>query len=283
MRLITHKTTQKQIDDFIRKPTHAVALVGGRGLGKKTLARYVCEQLLGKTITKNTREVFTVTPNTSGSIGIETVREIVSFLKLKTIGHSNVQRIITIEDADSLTPEAQNALLKTLEEPASDAVIILTVSDKNSLLPTINSRLKHIIVTTPSKNEIIDFFTAQYDRAAIERNWLISNGRTGLLSSLLTNHDHALLPHIEQAKAILKASRYNKLKSIETLVRQNVELLLEALYIVSSAGFYQAVRKQDAVKQQKWHTIRITVFNTQQRLKYNANSKLLLCNLMLEL
>ena len=49
-------------------------------------------------------------------------------------------KIFIVRDAEALVPQAQNALLKTLEDPPSDTVVILTVSRRNSLLPTILSR-----------------------------------------------------------------------------------------------------------------------------------------------
>lgn len=283
MTLVTHKSTKQQIDNFITNPSHAIALVGSKGVGKKALAIYISERLLGKKISENTSELFITSSGSTGSISIENVREIVSFLKLKAPGQSNIKRIVIIENAHFLTIEAQNALLKTLEEPANDAVIILTTTNKNSLLATINSRVKHISIATPLKKDVIDFFSDQHDLQDVEKNWLISNGRVGLLHSLLTEQEHGLLPYIQEAKSILSSDIYGKLSSIERLTKQDVNLLLEALFIVSSAGFYQATNKREVTLEKKWHQIRSTVFKAQNSLNYNVNSKLLLCNLMLEL
>ncbi len=84
------------------------------------------------------------------SIGIEEIRKIISFLSRKpTQGDRN---IVAIEQAEKLTIPAQNALLKTLEEPPGNSNIYLITSFPNLLLPTILSRC-HLIHKAP-KSEI---------------------------------------------------------------------------------------------------------------------------------
>lgn len=79
---------------------------------------------------------------TSQSIGIETVKLIQKKLYFKPIKSTN--KLIVIEDAQLLTPEAQNALLKVLEEPPANTFIILGSESKEMLLPTILSRCQII-------------------------------------------------------------------------------------------------------------------------------------------
>lgn len=76
------------------------------------------------------------------SIGIETVKQIQKKLFLKPL--KSAQKLIVIEDAQLLTPEAQNALLKVLEEPPANTYIILGTETKEALLPTILSRCQLI-------------------------------------------------------------------------------------------------------------------------------------------
>jgi DNA polymerase III delta prime subunit len=72
------------------------------------------------------------------SIGIEEVKAVGQFLQTKPISHR--VKIALISDANSLTIEAQNSLLKTLEEHTNNSIIILEDSYINFLLPTIISR-----------------------------------------------------------------------------------------------------------------------------------------------
>ena len=75
---------------------------------------------------------------TEGSIGIEDVRNLQKQIMLKPMHGEN--KAIIIKNAHMLTTEAQNALLKTLEEPPLHTYIYLTAENTNNLLPTILSR-----------------------------------------------------------------------------------------------------------------------------------------------
>lgn len=72
------------------------------------------------------------------TVGIEKAREIKKFFSIK--GEKKKKRIVLIENGEGLTLEAQNGLLKTLEELSKDQVVIIIVSKKNILLPTVISR-----------------------------------------------------------------------------------------------------------------------------------------------
>jgi DNA polymerase III delta prime subunit len=61
-----------------------------------------------------------------------------------------LKRIVWIEEANLLTPPAQNALLKMLEEPPVDTTFYLTCTAATSLLPTIRSRCTIVIISEPS-------------------------------------------------------------------------------------------------------------------------------------
>ena len=81
--------------------------------------------------------LMTLTPQPSH--GIESIREIIHYLTLQTAG-TNENRGVIINDAHLMTEPAQNAFLKTLEEPPKDTIIILTAPREELLLPTILSR-----------------------------------------------------------------------------------------------------------------------------------------------
>lgn len=76
--------------------------------------------------------------NTSASIGIKKIRDLKSWAKMKPF--QTTLKVVLIKQAQNLTVEAQNAMLKILEEPPRATVIVLTVNDTKNLLPTIISR-----------------------------------------------------------------------------------------------------------------------------------------------
>jgi len=83
-------------------------------------------------------DVLIVEPGESGSIKIDQVREIVDRAAYRPF--EGRRRVVIVDEADALVPAAQNALLKTLEEPPPSSVFILVTSRPDMLLPTVRSR-----------------------------------------------------------------------------------------------------------------------------------------------
>lgn len=78
------------------------------------------------------------------SIGISQTKEVITYLQEKPFYYD--QKVVVIQNADKMTTEAQNSLLKLLEEPPSTALIILNTKTENDLLPTVLSRCKKVII-----------------------------------------------------------------------------------------------------------------------------------------
>ncbi len=83
-------------------------------------------------------DVLIVEPGDSGSIKIEQVRDVVERAGYRPF--DGRRRVVIVDEADALVPAAQNALLKTLEEPPPSSVFLLITSRPDSLLPTVLSR-----------------------------------------------------------------------------------------------------------------------------------------------
>lgn len=103
-------------------------------------------------------DLFTVDP--APSIGIESVREIQKFLLL--LPYQSQSKVVLINFAQKMTIEAQNALLKSLEEATDSSVVILSASDESQLLKTIISRCVRIFtghnsdVSIHNNNDVFD-------------------------------------------------------------------------------------------------------------------------------
>lgn len=86
------------------------------------------------------------------SVGIEQSRELISRLALRPTRPG--PRIAILREAATMTPEAQNALLKLLEEPPGSAVIILVTDNVGAMLQTVRSRCRHLAFGTLSTAEV---------------------------------------------------------------------------------------------------------------------------------
>ena len=83
-------------------------------------------------------DVLFVSPSENGSIKIEPVRDAID--RAQYARSRGRRRVVIIDDADALITPAQNALLKTLEEPTPSSVFILVTARPDMLLPTVLSR-----------------------------------------------------------------------------------------------------------------------------------------------
>jgi DNA polymerase-3 subunit delta' len=167
--LVLHKTASAQVDAFVAAPAHAVLLGGPAGTGKTHIAATAAAQLLGTTKPglENHGYYRVITPVT-GSISIEQIRDLIGFFRLKVPGQGVIKRVAVIQDADSMGTEAQNALLKLLEEPPADSVLILTSSQPERLLRTIRSRVQLLQLPAPDAAQLqAHFAAAGYTEAAI--------------------------------------------------------------------------------------------------------------------
>ena len=87
-------------------------------------------------------DVQTIAPGESGSIKIEQVREAIAAAAYRPF--EGRRRVFLVEEADALVPAAQNALLKTLEEPRPGSVFILIAAKADTLLATVRSRCSRL-------------------------------------------------------------------------------------------------------------------------------------------
>src|SRR5436190_14454828 len=104
-------------------------------------------------------DVLVVEPGESGSIKIDAVRDLIDRAAYRPF--EGRRRVVIIDGADALVAAAQNALLKTLEEPPSASVFILVTSRPDALLPTVRSRCPELRFRPMSPADIAAALTAR--------------------------------------------------------------------------------------------------------------------------
>lgn len=277
------------IDAFCRAPNHALLISGMPGAGKKTLAREIAAKLLGIDGTKlDAYPYFTeLGGDDLTTISIEDVRSLQEALRLTTPGSASIRRILLVADASRMTKEAQNALLKSLEEPPEDTVIILTTPAYDDLLPTITSRTTRLWVKNPQKAACSEYFEKQgYSRDEIARAYNLSEGGVGLMHALLEEaSDHPLAQSVQQAKAVIGMTRSERLAYIDTAAKDKDALLrlLFAIERVSHAMLLGAAERNDNNQIRRIARIMQHVLNSESALRLNANQKLVLTDLFLNI
>jgi len=268
-------------------PTHGVLLSGPEGSGKAHTARYLASKLLGLNGVEKlaTHPYFKEVSPVNGSLGIDHIRDLQKFLQLKTPGPKGIRRVILVENAHLMTTEAQNALLKSLEEPPEDTVIILTAPATQKLKETIYSRVQQITILPVPKQQALDSLKGDFSEADITKAFMMSSGHAGLLLALLQDTDHQLAQEILRAKEIIGSPRYERLIRIDELAKQKEQLplFLQACKLICSTALHQAAQKQAAPQLKRWHSTLTALYQAEAALPHNPNAKLLLTDLMLSL
>ena len=154
--IIGHEEIIRHLKNAIEagKISHSYIFTGEKGSGKKLLAGTFAATLqceaggtepcqkcdsCKKAMGKNHPDIIMVSHEKPGTITIDEIRDqVIHDVDIRP--YYSPYKIYIIADADMMTPQAQNALLKTIEEPPEYAVIMLLTNNIGGLLPTIQSR-----------------------------------------------------------------------------------------------------------------------------------------------
>lgn len=131
--------------------SHAHLIVGADGIGKSILARKFALKILNKEIDRDYIDIVNYKVN-KNSFGVDDVRAIIDEVMKKP--YEGDKKVIIIHDGNKLTIQAQNALLKTIEEPPKGVYIIILTDSIDVMLDTIKSRCQIYKLTHLSKDEI---------------------------------------------------------------------------------------------------------------------------------
>jgi len=221
-------------------------------------------------------------------IGVDRIRDLKRFMQLRPL--SGGGKVGIIDDAHALTVAAQNALLKTLEEPPARSLLILVAHNPDALLSTVRSRCQYVQFAPLPVDVVVQVLTTKCAVPAAVASELAalsegSPGRALQLRGSLVGEGRARL---QEQLATLGTARYvrvvqlaNELRQPENEAATKIELLLamyrdEARRSVQAGGsdhdLQSILRRADAVHS-AWNTVR----------RGNPNRQLLLEALLLRL
>ncbi len=279
------------LTNYIEKPSNSLLLIGESGSGKTSTINWIAAQILKIDLSELNKFPHILRINPEGerkvlkSISIEQVRRIEHFTsrKISASGNNDISRIIIIDDSDAMSLEAQNAILKALEEPPANTLYLLSAKDPNLLLPTIRSRLFEIRLYNPPRDSLKTLLLSLGARE-IEANKAItiSGGLVGLALSLIRSSDeHLLSTSTQTARTILQGSTYDRMLAVNNLSK-NRELTNSTLIILQQMAVI-SLKTATGRKSQRWQKILEYSFKAQSQLNDKGNIKLILTNLMMKI
>ena len=214
--ILGNEKIRHQLRESITKQSisHAYILAGDKGIGKSKIARefameLICEKHTGcgecpacrQFLADAYPDFFYMNAEGKESIGIDRIREsIVNDVTIRPY-HGKV-KIYVIDEADKMTVGAQNALLKTIEEPPEYVVILLLVRNMSLLLETIRSRCIKLLLSAVSTDRI--------------KGWLVEKGISEEVATMVASYSNGA-PGIAKAMA--------ESEDFAVMYEQNVEFL----------------------------------------------------------
>jgi DNA polymerase-3 subunit delta' len=164
---------------------------------------------------------------TKKSIGIEEVREIGKFLKILPISHS--QKVVIIKESEILTPEAQNSLLKILEEPPEYARIILEAESEVRFLATITSRCQ---VITANENYNDSKNSSKFLEMTLNEKFIWAENTAKLEKDEIIEELNSIFKDIKKSQIKVSTNSLNLLiETIENLSKYNLNTRLALEYL----------------------------------------------------
>lgn len=265
------------------KVSHSYLFVGKSGIGKKMIAKEFAKSILCLGDNKycdncksclefdgqNNPDFFIVEPD-GNTIKIDQIRNMQKGVQEKPI--ISRSKVYIIDNADFMTKEAQNALLKTLEEPPEFVTIILIGENENEFLTTIKSRCMIIHFNSISDSDMEKYLQENYNMNVTSNMLDVFQGSIGKAIELKDKQEEYLI--IEQAiENIEKEDLIDLIKKLDILYTSKDEIfdMLDYINIILLKKSKENVKYTDCIK---------IVENTKRRIDQNANYDMSIDNML---
>lgn len=265
------KILEKAVE--LRKTSHSYIFSGAEGIGKKLIAKGFSKKILCLDDKKDecncksciefdsdNNPDFQLIESEDGKIKIEKIRQMQRKVAEKPIISKN--KVYIINDADTMTTEAQNCLLKTLEEPPEYITIILVCSNDGNLLSTIKSRCTRIQFEPISNNEIKHYIEQQGQQ--ISDNIVeLSQGSIG--KAIHLNEKKEIYENIEKILLNMQTKDLIDIVQMSEIIyksKEEINSILEYINVLLLKLSKQNIKYIKCIE---------TVEETKKRLKANSN------------
>lgn len=158
MAIVGHKREREELSGLLSRDGLSLSFSGKEGTGKKLVALSFLRELLGISESDDIRknpDLFLIEKEDE-MIKADDIRALINFSGIKS--YLGGKKAVLIDNAENMNKNAQNALLKILEEPPKGEFIILITKDFEELLPTIRSRVTNIRFQDLKDKEMREIF-----------------------------------------------------------------------------------------------------------------------------
>lgn len=270
---------------------HSYLFIGEEGIGKSLFATEFAQMVLCEDEEKKPcnhcksciqfmgeshPDLMVIEPEEGKAVKIEQIRFLQEKIAEKPVTSS--KKVYIISNAETMTRESANALLKTLEEPPEYAILILLTSNESKLLTTIKSRCTKIYFEKIPEEKILAYLKEKGLDTGITEN-MLKNSEGSIGKALKIEEEKEQYLQIEQLIQNLHKQDITQIwRQAEVLysAKENSISLLEYMTIV----FYQLLKKKNQLCYER--AIRV-IEKTKQKILANANYDMSIDFLLLRL
>ncbi len=282
--LIGHKQTIKDLKKLADsgRLSHGYLFYGPAMVGKRAVALSFANYLENGEFAppKLLQDCFFAAPE-GGTLGIDKVRELKNFLWQKP--NVSKRRAAIVDQAETMTQEAQNAILRIAEEPPASTVLMLITSDPESILPTLLSRLHKMYFSPVGEEEIEKWLESDLKIKKSEAAKLAKSslGKPGLAHALL--HNERLGDYLKSAEKLLKLPEGKRRDFIKEIIAPedfSFSEFLDAVALVltgDAASESPRLRQGSGGQARLWHKL---LALRQRTANFPLNPRLQLENLL---
>ncbi len=283
--IVGHKKQKEILQKIVKKGNipHALLFSGPDKVGKKTIAISFAQMIFNDELNGNPD--FFLLSSLGQEIKIEEIRQLQERLSFKPYCHQF--KIGIIDDAHLMKKEAQNAFLKTLEEPKGDSILILITPFPFMLLDTIRSRLEEIKFSLVSREDIEEhLLSLGVSLKKAKEIAAISSGQIGKAVDFFNNPEkvevfNQAVKDIEFLSRAEYYQRFNYAKEMSEL--ENIDEIIDIWErVFRRKMIFEAMNNKNSLERTK------EIIKNIERSRYlinstNVSKKLVLENLFLKL
>lgn len=183
MNLLVNPRIESQLASLETSLPHALLLTGERGVGKTSIAKALAGNKLHTLV--EPLSVKGDIDHEKGSIRVEQIRQLYPRASAKSAN----SKVVIIDKADTMSPGAQNAFLKLLEEPPENTCFVLLAEQPSLLLATIHSRVQTLAIPyiTVKQSEALLKDLGVTDPTILRQIIFVAKGRPALLKYYRNN------------------------------------------------------------------------------------------------
>lgn len=288
MNLIGNQKIKDNLENSIQnnKISHSYLFIGTKGVGKILFAREFAKGILCMSDQnkpcRQCQACISFTDNNhpdyyemgleegENSIKIDAIRQMQRKIQEKPI--VSTKKVYVIDCSESMTKEAQNCLLKTLEEPPVFVTIILITNDENKILSTIQSRCVKMHFQNLSQEEMKQYIQNNLEEDFTESMLVACQGSIGKAQQILKNKE--LFQQVEELLQQMNHSSITEIMLKAEILYKNKENIQELLEYMNALFIKKAKENLHYVNYIQY------VEEAKRDLSYNANYEMTIDRLL---